>query len=178
VAKQYMSMQKYFYYYWLQYLHTKDYVFVKNLLYSPVLNISSKTKKKLYQLFRAEKENVISVLKSSSREYIDSSKDIHTILTVLNKLKNTSTTTQIGNLLKLIHAVTEFSYLAGYISQNKNRQQRIQVFMSSMTQFNNKKNPLEKAIQYINYLKNNEFYDPMCDKVTLLTMHASKRIRI
>jgi superfamily I DNA/RNA helicase len=47
-------------------------------------------------------------------------------------------------------------------------------FQNSLTQFDSAKNGIERAVKYLQYLGEREYYDPSCDTVTLLTMHASK----
>lgn len=47
-------------------------------------------------------------------------------------------------------------------------------FQNSLTQFDNEKKPFEKAHLYLQYLNEREYFDQAADKVTLLTMHASK----
>jgi len=47
-------------------------------------------------------------------------------------------------------------------------------FINDMLRFDNFDNPLEEFIRFIEQIETEEYYDPSCDKVTLMTMHAAK----
>jgi ATP-dependent DNA helicase UvrD/PcrA len=47
-------------------------------------------------------------------------------------------------------------------------------FQSLLIQFDRDKDGLAKALRYLDYLENHDYYDDRADKVTLLTMHATK----
>ena len=46
--------------------------------------------------------------------------------------------------------------------------------LSLLMQFDEQQDGLKKALAYIEYLENHDYYDERADKVTLLTMHAAK----
>lgn len=79
-----------------------------------------------------------------------------------------------SKLSDLIQKIVQHFRLLEQLENKNEALQNVMQFQSSMSRFDTAENPLEKAIQYLDFLKEHEYYDPHCDKVTLLTMHASK----
>ena len=158
----------------LQYIWRKDSLYLKNLLFSPVLDLSLKSRRKLSGFFNENKDQLINISDYSLAQYIDSQKDIHTISTIYDCLKKIDAEVHNNKLLPLIHKIIKTSLVKNYLGKNNNREKNIHAFLSSITQFDYKKDPIKTCIQYLEFLNEHEYYDPHSDKVTLLTLHASK----
>lgn len=158
----------------LQYISSKDSTYFKDLLYSSVLQLSPGSKQKISWLFNTDREKAVDILDHSKDQYLNSQKDIHMISTMISLMKNISREVQSKKLMSVIHIIIEHPLVKGYVAKNENKENNIHAFISTITQFDNEKKSLEKCVQYLSFLKEHEFYDPSCDKVTLLTLHASK----
>jgi DNA helicase-2/ATP-dependent DNA helicase PcrA len=60
------------------------------------------------------------------------------------------------------------------LTTTQNQLKNINQLMSTLIRFDNNPNGLKDFLAYLTYLEQNEFYDPQADKITLLTIHASK----
>lgn len=158
----------------LQYINQKDSSYLKDLLYSPIISLNLKSKLKISRLFSENKKQILTILEHSIDQYIDSRKDIHMISTIVDWLKDIVVKAKNSKLIPLIHIIMEYSLLTEYIAQKKSKDNYVRAFISTITQFNDKKNSIIQCCNYLKYLKEYEFYDPNCDKVTLLTLHAAK----
>jgi DNA helicase-2/ATP-dependent DNA helicase PcrA len=158
----------------LRYIVKKDSLNIKKLLDSPVFSLSIKSKLQVTRLFRDKEGNSLDDLDHFCSLYISSRKDIHTISTIIQDVKNINTKAQRRELLEVIHMIIANTFLQKYIKVNDDRLHTIQAFLSIITQFNGKNDSLKKCVEYLNFLDEHEFYDPSCDKVTLLSLHASK----
>lgn len=61
-----------------------------------------------------------------------------------------------------------------FANTKEDMQMNFSQFIGDLIQFDSQKNSLGRFLDYYQYLKNHEFYDPAVDKITLLTMHAAK----
>jgi ATP-dependent DNA helicase UvrD/PcrA len=81
-------------------------------------------------------------------------------------------------LSELVSEIVEMLELENEItSPNPSLQRRgnnLNYFRAQILRFDKYKNGLVKFLDYLNYLKEYEYYDGLADKVTLLTMHAAK----
>lgn len=74
----------------------------------------------------------------------------------------------------LIQKIVQYFRLLEQLNNQKEDVRNLMQFQTSMSRFDNDKNGLGNAIEYLHFLEDHEYYDPHCDTVTLLTMHASK----
>lgn len=128
-----------------------------------------KVPKKLLRLIRKiqleNKKNLYeSVRLALGQEYI-SSKERSVLSTITNKINNTVLAIQSGNINESIHIICDQYNIEHSID--------LQQFLSCALQFE-AKGGLKAFIEYLQYLEEHEFYDPRAEKVTLMTMHASK----
>lgn len=86
---------------------------------------------------------------------------------IKNELKKT-------NLTQIIHKIVESKIVNNYINSKALNLNNIHMFISIFTQFNTTKNGLDRAIGYLDYLEEHEFYDHTIDKISLMTIHAAK----
>ncbi len=158
----------------LQYIIHKKDLYLIELLYSPVLKLSSKSHVSLSRLFQEKKDMTITLLQQEMPQYMESPKDIQTVSTIISFIKSINIKAQTYNLLQLIHKIIEQPILKEFIAKHQHKEKNIHTFVSSITQFQDKPNSLEMCVKYFEFLKEHEFYDPTCDRVTLLTLHVSK----
>ncbi len=74
----------------------------------------------------------------------------------------------------LIHKLVQQFGLLERIKDNREEERNLMQFQNTMSRFDTNTDGIIKAIEYVNYLNEHEYYEPYSDKVTLLTMHASK----
>ncbi len=60
------------------------------------------------------------------------------------------------------------------IQNKKEEYKTIQQLLSTVMRFDNVNGGIKQSIEYFDYLREHEFYDPTADSVTLLSMHAAK----
>ncbi|OGK34945.1 hypothetical protein A3F59_03790 [Candidatus Roizmanbacteria bacterium RIFCSPHIGHO2_12_FULL_38_13] len=114
------------------------------------------------------------ILDSVSRSGGSDKKVIKIVSTYYDALKKLSEKQENDPLSTLIHKIMEIFNLNKKIAQSQSKQRNLQQFINNLSQFEKKKNPLKKVIDYLDYLKEHEYYDPKADKVALMTMHAAK----
>lgn len=77
----------------------------------------------------------------------------------------------ISNILKLIEDTCD---LRKQEAESPHKTRNINQFTGNLLQFDSSPESLQKAVEYLLYLKEHEYYDPTGDKVTLTTIHAAK----
>ncbi len=60
------------------------------------------------------------------------------------------------------------------LGSDDQKQQRLNQFVSTLVRFDDAADGLQKCMEYIDHIAQEEFYDANADAVTLLTIHASK----
>lgn len=74
----------------------------------------------------------------------------------------------------LVQKVVDLFHLKDMLIDKPTKLRNLNQFMGSMVQFDNYADSLAKAVAYLTYLKEHEYFDPQGDKVTLMTIHAAK----
>lgn len=149
----------------LSYSLEKDDLSLEKVLYSSCLNIPKKLLRLIRRIQTEKSCNLHeSIRHAAGQEYKTENKN-NTLSTVIYKLKETVGLIKNKSIFKAIHMICE-----GYkIEQSLDLQQ----FLSCALQFE-AKGGLRGFVEYLCYLEEHEFYDPRAEKVTLMTMHASK----
>ncbi|HKX24505.1 MAG TPA: ATP-dependent helicase [Candidatus Saccharimonadales bacterium] len=87
---------------------------------------------------------------------------------------------QLQALLEGLDATEAVSKLAGQVidklglAAKDDGRQRLNQFVSTLVRFDGQEDGLRAAVDYIEKLSQEDFYDPEADMVTLMTIHASK----
>ena len=79
-----------------------------------------------------------------------------------------------ANITKLIDSVIQYLNLRQPELAKGIRPFELTQFKQSFLRFDKYTDSLKKALAYIGYLLQHEYYDPSADRVTLMTIHASK----
>lgn len=158
----------------IKYIHHNSAEYLHELLISSICELHSQTKKQLKNLYQKNNNNYIKELSEHTDLYCGSKKDINFLSTFLNELDQINNEAKNTKVVKLIHNICSLKLLKDYISNEAPKQNNIHMLISIFTQFDTSKNSIQKAVEYIDYLEEHEFYDPTVDKVTLMSIHAAK----
>ncbi len=158
----------------LRYLQNNSAALLFEILNSNLLGLTVETKKQLTQLYVVKHDKFISNLEVNTDLYCRSKKDMNLVSTFLNDLKSINSELKKIELTEIIHKIVNFKIIKEYINSKALNHNNIHMFISIFTQFNTTKNGLDRAIGYLDYLEEHEFYDHNIDKVSLMTIHAAK----
>lgn len=147
----------------LQYFHSKKREYLQLLLQSSVLDVSEKSI--LSNPFHTPEDLLA---KFSSK------KDINVVSTFFNDTELVCNEAKKTTISKLIHKIVETKTMKNYIERKALNLYNIHMLLSNFSQFDSAQNRIDSVAKYIEFLNNHEFYDQTADKVTLLSIHASK----
>lgn len=149
----------------LSYSLEKDDLSLEKVLYSSCLNVPKKLLRLIRNIQNEKNNNLHEALRCTVGQEHRQIKQRNTLSTIINKLKEVVESVQNKNVIQSIHIICE----RYKIEQSLDLQQ----FLSCSLRFE-EKGGLKEFVQYLHYLEEHEFYDPRAEKVTLMTMHASK----
>ncbi|MBP7966857.1 ATP-dependent helicase [Candidatus Woesebacteria bacterium] len=149
----------------LSYSLKKDDQSLEKVLYSSCLNVPRKLLRLIRNIQNEKNNNLHEALRCAMGQEYGQDKQRNALSIIINKLKKTVESIQNKKTIQSIHIICE-----GYkIEQSLDLQQ----FLSCPLRFE-ETGGLKEFVQYLYYLEEHEFYDPRAEKVTLMTMHASK----
>jgi superfamily I DNA/RNA helicase len=75
---------------------------------------------------------------------------------------------------KIIREIEDICGLRKQTEDSTYKTRNLNQFAGNLRQFDSHSDSLKKTVEYLLYLKEHEYFDPTGDKVTLMTIHASK----
>ncbi len=154
----------------IQYIYKPSAENLHQILISPVLGLSKRSKQRVSHMFYHEHDRFIDEFKMYKGESILEMKDIKMVSTFIHDVDEITEDIHSNMINDVIHTIVVLNVLQEYIKDKETKARNVKQLQSLITQFDS----LEKIYTYLTYLQEHEFYDPSVDKVALLTMHAAK----